>query len=152
MSQPKEIVPQPPTDFRDFSSGGPNVIEGGKIDPRKPYEKWPRKVKQFNGSVPVGVNQNPLIKFKTTEPCDIRDAKGRACGENLIAERVVNFHFVKAKLGSNPVQDPKAYTKEGGGGQLEYDFSDFRYYMYCPIHGPIPSGPARWDSDGKALD
>ena len=112
--------------------GNPDPNEVAKRDTRPPWERWQRKVTIYTKE-PPSYDGRLQTSFKTTEKCavpDERDKSGK-CQNFLIATRAVNFH---------PLWD-ETHT----GMQLEYDFKDFRYYLFCYKHGPFPAGPDHWD-------
>jgi hypothetical protein len=113
----------------DTLIGNPNV-EGPKADNRKPWERWPRKVKLYDKDAP-SYDGRLQLTFLTGETCGIEDVKTKdKCKLKLVATRAVNSKF--------------EWDDNHTGGQLKYDFADYRYYLFCYRHGPFSAGPPSW--------
>ena len=106
--------------------------------PAKPaYARPMRKVEVYKGEPPQADGKTPQ-SFAIQQKCNMKDKERNGQGKDFVCQqklRVVrqkNMVFVK--------------DESGFGGQLGYDMLDIHQYLQCPVHGPFPAGPDKWEA------
>ena len=98
-----------------------SVPVGSPVDWVPPPPKPERQVELFTDTIPMGGDGRQVIRFQSRETCNFKE-DGRKCPQKLLVERVIPTGF--------------QWDENRGGGQLQYDSRNMRYYKRCPIHGP----------------
>lgn len=107
--------------------------------PAKPaYARPMRKVEVYKGEPPQSTDGKTPMSFAIQQRCNMDDTERNGagkkfrCQQKLQVVRQKNMVFVK--------------DESGFGGQLGYDDKDVHQYIQCPVHGPFPAGPDKWEA------
>ena len=94
-------------------------------DGPKPVQIPRRQVTEYKKDPPQSNEGKSPVQFQISSKCGLEDRamRGGKCDLRLMVVKVKNTHFEWDEL--------------GGGGQLEYDEKDFKFFEYCPLHGPF---------------
>ena len=128
IEQRKAAALVEPNNGKAFGPDNPDNI--ARRDDRPAFERWPRKVRIWEGVIPVNADGRLSIGFRTSEKCGVEEKDGKKCQLLLMVARTVNYKM--------------DWDDNHAGGSLIYLFDDVRYYVFCYKHGPFPGGPESW--------
>jgi hypothetical protein len=106
--------------------------------PAKPaYVRPVREVKIYKGEPPQDKDGKTPQEFTVQEKCGIKDRERNGLGKEYTCQQ--KLHVIRQKN--------QVFVKDesGFGGQLGYDDKDIHQYLRCPVHGPWPAGPEKWE-------
>jgi len=108
---------------------GPDLVIGPVSSRDNPPTKlkFLREPREWTAEPPQGEGGKTPMQFQITESCGVKQENGSKCRMKLIVARVKKMIFET--------------DENEGGGQLQFKEREVSQWIYCPKHGPFPSGP-----------